>query len=126
MHFYSANRKKADTCKTGCGPALPPLTEAEELALSQNLGRPVAEGIPGESSSSEPTPQDTNSDGAICLVEPPHTTTDLVTNSDVAASVADARTSGSFPPAGFFSHVILMVLLVGNFEGAVSERWSLR
>ncbi|KAK0133472.1 hypothetical protein N1851_030996 [Merluccius polli] len=49
-------------------------------ALSHNTGRPVAEGIPGGSSSSECTPQDTNSGGAICLVEePPHATTDLVT-----------------------------------------------
>ncbi|XP_067444724.1 nuclear apoptosis-inducing factor 1-like [Thunnus thynnus] len=52
----TANRKKADARKTGGGPAPPPLTEAEELALSQNVGRPVAEGIPGGSSSSEPTP----------------------------------------------------------------------
>ncbi|KAK0134513.1 hypothetical protein N1851_029875 [Merluccius polli] len=57
---YSANRKKAHatTHKTGGGPAAPPLTEAEELALSHNTGRPVAEGIPGGSSSSESTPQD--------------------------------------------------------------------
>ncbi|KAK0142393.1 hypothetical protein N1851_019837 [Merluccius polli] len=68
----TANRKKADAHKMGGGPAPPPLTEAEELALSQNIGRPVAEGIPGGSSSSDSTPQDTNSDGAICLVEPPH------------------------------------------------------
>ncbi|KAK0149797.1 hypothetical protein N1851_009452 [Merluccius polli] len=49
----TANRKKADARKTGGGPAPPPLTEAEELALSQYIGRPVAEGIPGGSSSSE-------------------------------------------------------------------------
>ncbi|KAK0144678.1 hypothetical protein N1851_017021 [Merluccius polli] len=49
--------KKADARKTGGGPAPPPLTEAEELALSQYIGRPVAEGIPGGSSSSESTPQ---------------------------------------------------------------------
>ncbi|KAK0154266.1 hypothetical protein N1851_003655 [Merluccius polli] len=48
----------ADARKTGGGPAPPPLTEAEELALSQYIGRPVAEGIPGGSSSSESTPQD--------------------------------------------------------------------
>ncbi|KAK0155343.1 hypothetical protein N1851_002300 [Merluccius polli] len=58
--FYSANRKKADARKTGGGPAPPPLTVAEELALSHNTGRPVAEGIPGGSSSSECTPQDTS------------------------------------------------------------------
>ncbi|KAK0133466.1 hypothetical protein N1851_030991 [Merluccius polli] len=56
----TANRKKADARKTGGGPAPPPLTEAEALALSQNIGRPVAEGIPGGSSSSESTPQDTS------------------------------------------------------------------
>ncbi|KAK0147656.1 hypothetical protein N1851_012870 [Merluccius polli] len=54
----TANRKKADARKMGGGPAPPPLTEAEELALSQNIGRPVAEGIPGGRSSSESTPQD--------------------------------------------------------------------
>ncbi|KAK0141213.1 DNA transposase THAP9 [Merluccius polli] len=64
----TAKRKKADSSKTGGGPAPPPLTQAEELALSHNTGRPVAEGIPGGSSSSECTPQDTNSDGAICLI----------------------------------------------------------
>ncbi|KAK0147215.1 hypothetical protein N1851_013368 [Merluccius polli] len=48
---------KADARKTGGGPAAPPLTQAEELALSQYLGRPVAEGIPGGSSSSESSPQ---------------------------------------------------------------------
>ena len=31
--------------------------EAEELGLSQNIGRPVAEGIPGGGSSSESTPK---------------------------------------------------------------------
>ncbi|KAK0151971.1 hypothetical protein N1851_006670 [Merluccius polli] len=74
------NAKKADARKTGGGPAPPPLTVAEELALSHNTGRPVAEGIPGGSSSSECTPQDTNCDGAVCLVEePPQATTDIVT-----------------------------------------------
>ena len=48
--------QKADAHKMGGGPAPPPLTEAEELALSQYIGRPVAEGIPGGSSSSESTP----------------------------------------------------------------------
>ncbi|XP_067451980.1 uncharacterized protein [Thunnus thynnus] len=93
----TANRKKADARKTGGGPAPPPLTEAEELALSQNVGRPVAEGIPGGSSSSEPTPQDTSafikySDGAICLVDPPHATTDLVTDEEDEETVSAAFT----------------------------------
>ncbi|XP_054868904.1 uncharacterized protein LOC129349521 isoform X2 [Amphiprion ocellaris] len=94
----TANRKKGDARKTGGGPAAQPLTEAEELVLSQNLGRPVAEGIPGGSSSSETTPQDTSafikySDGTICLVEPLHTTTDLVTDEE-DETVSAAFTEG--------------------------------
>ena len=55
-----ANRKKAEARKTGGGPPPPPpLTEAEEMALSQNSGRPIAEGISGGSSPDPPTPQDT-------------------------------------------------------------------
>ncbi|KAI2647928.1 Zinc finger protein 865 [Labeo rohita] len=72
----SANRKKAEADKTGGGPAPPPLTNAEEMALSLNTGRPVAEGIPAGCSSEPVTPQDTSayikySDGNICLLEPP-------------------------------------------------------
>ncbi|XP_034548313.1 uncharacterized protein LOC117819178 [Notolabrus celidotus] len=97
--FYSANRKKADARKTGGGRAPPPLTEAEALALRQNFGRPATEGIPGGSSSSEPTPQDTSafitySDGAICLVEPPHATTDLVTDEECEETLSAAFTEG--------------------------------
>ncbi|CAL8292702.1 unnamed protein product [Arctogadus glacialis] len=55
----TANRKKAEARKTGGGPPPPPLTEAEKMALSQNSGRPIAEGISGGSSSDPPTPQDT-------------------------------------------------------------------
>lgn len=45
------------------------------MALSQNSGRPIAEGISGGSSSDPTTPQDTRAyirvtDGVICLVEP--------------------------------------------------------
>ncbi|KAJ7998091.1 hypothetical protein DPEC_G00218960 [Dallia pectoralis] len=71
----SANRKKAEAGRTGGGPAPPPLTEAEELALSQNKGRPVSEGISGGSSSSEPaTSQDPGafirySDGVLSIVD---------------------------------------------------------
>ncbi|KAK0144666.1 putative nuclease HARBI1 [Merluccius polli] len=57
-------------------PPPPPLTESEELALSQNRGRPVAEGIPGGSSSEPVAPQDTIVDGVICLVQPPTETTE--------------------------------------------------
>ncbi|KAK0141462.1 hypothetical protein N1851_021438 [Merluccius polli] len=52
--IQNANRKKAEARKTGGGPPKPPLTEAEELALSQNRG------IPGGSSSEPVTPQDTS------------------------------------------------------------------
>lgn len=56
--FYSANRKRADARKTGGGPPPPRLTEAEELAMSQTVGRPVAEGIPGGTSSSDMVTQE--------------------------------------------------------------------
>lgn len=59
IHTYTnmipiiANRKKAKPLKMGGGPTPPPppLTEAEDMVLSQDRGRPVAEGIPGGSSS---------------------------------------------------------------------------
>ena len=47
---FVANRKKAEARKTGGGPPPPPFTQAEELALSQNSGRPITDGIPGGSS----------------------------------------------------------------------------
>eukprot|EP00064_Thunnus_orientalis_P013518 superscaffoldBa00002211_g13557 len=53
--FYSANRKRAEAHKTGGGPPTPPLTDAEELALSQNTGRPEAEVISGEPLNSQDT-----------------------------------------------------------------------
>ncbi|XP_051779973.1 uncharacterized protein LOC114669444 [Erpetoichthys calabaricus] len=52
--LQTANKKKADKQKTGGGPHGPDLTPAEELALQQNAHRPVSEGTPGGSSSSEP------------------------------------------------------------------------
>ncbi|XP_047440340.1 fibrinogen-like protein 1 [Mugil cephalus] len=95
----SVNRKKADARKTCGGPAPPPLKEAEEPALNHNTGRPVAEGIPGGSSSSESTTQDTSafikhSDGAICLIEPPHATTHLVTDEEDEETASAACTEG--------------------------------
>ncbi|CAL8352003.1 unnamed protein product [Boreogadus saida] len=71
----TANRKKAEARKTGGGPPPAPLTVAEEMALSQQSMRPVAEGIPGGSSSDPPTPQDRSAfirvtDGVIALLEP--------------------------------------------------------
>lgn len=56
--LYSANRKKAEARKKGRGPPQPPLTEEEELALSHNTWKLVAEGIPGGSSSEPITRQD--------------------------------------------------------------------
>ncbi|XP_033468193.1 uncharacterized protein LOC117247691 isoform X1 [Epinephelus lanceolatus] len=64
---FQPNRKKAEAHKTGGGP----------LALSQNTGRPVAEGIPGGNSSSEPvTPQEPHafirySDGVLLWIVMP-------------------------------------------------------
>ncbi|GAA6074594.1 uncharacterized protein LOC119217615 [Tachysurus ichikawai] len=52
------------------------LTNAEEMVLSLNAGRPMAEGIPGGTSSEPVTPEDVSafikySYGNICLLEPP-------------------------------------------------------
>ncbi|KAK0146638.1 hypothetical protein N1851_014035 [Merluccius polli] len=63
--IQNANRKKAEARKTGGGPPPPPLTEAEELALSQNRGHPVAEGIPGGSSSEFVTPEEEEEDDCL-------------------------------------------------------------
>ncbi|XP_039503074.1 uncharacterized protein LOC120459725 isoform X2 [Pimephales promelas] len=73
---HTSSRKKAEARKTGGGPAPPPLSNAEEMALSLNAGRPMAEGIPGGTSSEPVTPEDLSaliiySDGNICLLEPP-------------------------------------------------------
>ncbi|XP_028837966.1 leucine-rich repeat and fibronectin type-III domain-containing protein 5 isoform X2 [Denticeps clupeoides] len=53
------------------GPAPPPLTNAEEMALSLNTGRPGAKGIPaGCSSELCHSPGHKYSDGNVCLLEP--------------------------------------------------------
>ncbi|KAK0136210.1 hypothetical protein N1851_027892 [Merluccius polli] len=74
--IQNANRKKAEARKTGGGPPPPPppppLTESEELALSQNRGRPAAEGVPGEAHLSLSPPR-TFEDGVICLQPPTET-----------------------------------------------------
>ena len=46
--------------KTGGGPAPKTLTKGEELGLSQNTRIPVAEGIPGVTSSAPAIPHDTS------------------------------------------------------------------
>ncbi|XP_058503439.1 uncharacterized protein LOC131471124 [Solea solea] len=96
--IQKANRKKAEAQKTGGGPPPPPLTEAEELALSQYRGRPVAEGIPGGSSSEPVTPQDTSAyirfvDGVFCLVQPPTET--IVNPAAVSIPYSDLASDGS-------------------------------
>lgn len=87
----TASRKKADDLKTGGDPPPPPppplKEEEEELDIKPIVGQPLAEAIPGGSSSSELTPQDTSafikySDGAIFLLEPLHTTTDVGTDEE--------------------------------------------
>ncbi|KAL7385936.1 hypothetical protein ABVT39_002109 [Epinephelus coioides] len=45
--IQSANRKKNEMRKTGGGPAPPQYTASEELALANNEGRPIMEGIEG-------------------------------------------------------------------------------
>ncbi|XP_073711474.1 uncharacterized protein [Misgurnus anguillicaudatus] len=45
--IQSANRKKCEIRKTGGGPPPPEYTVAEELALSNNKGRPIMDGIAG-------------------------------------------------------------------------------
>nr|XP_057903049.1 uncharacterized protein LOC131101724 isoform X2 [Doryrhamphus excisus] len=77
----TANRKRASARKTGGGPPPPRLTEAEELAMSQTVGRPVAEGIPGGTSSSDMITQEPPalirySEGVLGLVDPCATLTD--------------------------------------------------
>ena len=65
--FYSANRKRADARKTGGGPPPPRFTEVEELAVSQTAGRPVAEGIPGGTSSLDRVTQDPTLPGGLMI-----------------------------------------------------------
>ncbi|XP_053279056.1 uncharacterized protein LOC128440392 isoform X1 [Pleuronectes platessa] len=109
----TANRKKAEARKTGGGPPPPPLTEAEKMALSQNSGRPIAEGMSGGSSSDPPTPQVTGAyirvtDGVICLVEP-SAITDLhaVEDDEETLSAATEREDAERPAE---SHA-------GNYNG---------
>ncbi|XP_056456667.1 uncharacterized protein LOC130390630 isoform X1 [Gadus chalcogrammus] len=98
----TANRKKAEARKTGGGPPPPPVTEAEEMALSQNSGRPIAEGISGGSSPDPPTPQDTGAyikvtDGVICLMEPSAITDLHAEDGEDALSAATEREDAERP-----------------------------
>ncbi|XP_062264162.1 uncharacterized protein LOC133971007 [Platichthys flesus] len=111
--YAETNRKKAEARKTGGGPPPPPLTEAEKMALSQNSGRPIAEGISGGSSSDPPTPQVTGAYirvtvGVICLVEP-SAITDLhaVEDDEETLSAATEREDAERPAE---SHA-------GNYNG---------
>ncbi|XP_051948207.1 uncharacterized protein LOC127619351 [Xyrauchen texanus] len=74
--FNSANRKKCDIRKTGGGPPPPEYTVAEELALSNNKGRPIMDGIasavqsdPGAGSSKQVTLVEGNT---VSLLKPAH------------------------------------------------------
>ncbi|XP_062341526.1 uncharacterized protein LOC134039580 isoform X2 [Osmerus eperlanus] len=73
--IQAANKKKADMLKTGGGPRGPELTPAEELALANNRGRPIMQGIAGGSSSGEvvagENPYVQVAGGSITLLQPP-------------------------------------------------------
>ncbi|XP_029992281.1 uncharacterized protein LOC115420858 [Sphaeramia orbicularis] len=95
----ATSRKKAEARKPDGSPTPPPVMKTEELSPEQNSDRPAAEAIPGGSSSSELTPQDTSafikySNGAIFLVEHPDATTDLVTDVKHEETVSAAFTEG--------------------------------
>lgn len=86
MTWIIANRKKAVACKTGGGPTPPPLTWAEDMVLSQNGGRPFAEGNPGGWRAHQPQSQRGHQVtnlllpviyGGTSLVEPSAVTTGL-------------------------------------------------
>ncbi|XP_039550087.1 uncharacterized protein LOC120494822 [Pimephales promelas] len=65
--LQNATKKKAEK-KTGGGPAPPQYTPAEELALGLNQNRPIVEGIPGGSSSSDPKPGTSSSNTFITVL----------------------------------------------------------
>ncbi|KAF4088083.1 hypothetical protein AMELA_G00078750 [Ameiurus melas] len=81
------------------------------MALSLNVGRPMAEGIPGGTSSEPVTPEDSSafikySDGNICLLEPavptePQTVEDDGDEETISASTDRptecGRTAGGMP-----------------------------
>ncbi|XP_051979327.1 uncharacterized protein LOC127640673 isoform X2 [Xyrauchen texanus] len=73
--YIPANRKKCDIRKTGGGPPPPEYTVAEELALSNNKGRPIMDGIasavqsdPGAGSSKQVTLEG----NTVSLLKPAH------------------------------------------------------
>ncbi|KAJ8377938.1 hypothetical protein AAFF_G00250010 [Aldrovandia affinis] len=70
------NKKRADMVKTGGGPKTPELTPTEELALQQNRGRPIMEGIAGGSSSEQAgssarSPSVKAAGHSVTLLQPP-------------------------------------------------------
>ncbi|XP_067303141.1 uncharacterized protein [Pseudorasbora parva] len=74
--IQSANRKKSEIRKTGGGPPPPEYTVAEELAISNNKGRPIMDGItdavqsdPGAGSCKQVTMVEGN---AVSLLKPAH------------------------------------------------------
>ncbi|KAM4735091.1 uncharacterized protein FYW61_005660 isoform 1-T1 [Anableps anableps] len=78
--IQKANRKRAVTRKVDGELLIPPLTDAEGLAISQSSPRPVSEGVSANSSPEPGTNQDTSTnvrvtDGVVYVVEPPVTGT---------------------------------------------------
>ncbi|XP_077101725.1 uncharacterized protein LOC143752912 isoform X2 [Siphateles boraxobius] len=88
--LQNATKKKAEKKKTGGGPAPPQYTPAEELALGLNENRPIVEGIPGGSSSSDPKPGTSSSNTFITVL---HNTPTLlpVPKQVVAEAYADSE-----------------------------------
>ncbi|XP_077076029.1 uncharacterized protein LOC143728960 [Siphateles boraxobius] len=89
--LQNATKKKAEKKKkTGGGPAPPQYTPAVELALGLNENRPIVEGIPGGSSSSDPKPGTSSSNTFITVL---HNTPTLlpVPKQVVAEAYADSE-----------------------------------
>ncbi|MED6279493.1 hypothetical protein CHARACLAT_001387 [Characodon lateralis] len=74
--IQKANRKRAEACRTDGELLIPPLTEAEGLAISQISPIPVSEVISEDASPEPGTIQDAITDGVVYVVEPPATTTE--------------------------------------------------
>ncbi|MEQ2250679.1 hypothetical protein ILYODFUR_003406 [Ilyodon furcidens] len=72
--IQKANRKRAEARRTDGELLIPPLTEAEGLAISQISPKPVSEVISEDASPEPGTIQDAITDGVVYVVEPPATT----------------------------------------------------
>ncbi|KAI2646974.1 Copine-4 [Labeo rohita] len=98
----SQTGKKCDGRKTGGGPPPPEYTVAEELALSNNEGRPIMDGIsgarqsdPGAGSSKQVTVVDGNT---VALLKPSHihavSQTESVTNEETLSACSETEGTG--------------------------------